>query len=168
MSCNANNGNISGPWGQILVAKIGPPGPVLAPDQIFRDILFTYCQLPLYCCYYSCLKLSHWCQKWDFIPVSLTAAIHQVVRVSARPPSKFSATTDFALWFQRFEIYLCEAEIPPEKRAREPLSFLDDGPFRIVHSSDLWTVMTVYSCVKEQLQKHYAQKGDDLEWCYIT
>ena len=95
----------------------------------------------------------------------MALADHRVVRVSARPPSKFSATADFALWIQRFEIYLSEAEIPLEKRARELLSLLDDGPFRIVTQLGL-VDSNDYSCVKEQLQKHYAPKGDDLEWQY--
>jgi len=95
----------------------------------------------------------------------MSLADHRVVRVSARPPSKFSATADFALWIQRFEIYLSEAEIPPEKRARELLSLLDDGPFRIVTQLGL-VDSDDYSYLKEQLQKHYAPKGDDLEWQY--
>ena len=97
--------------------------------------------------------------------MSLADHGHWVVRVSARPPSKFSATADFALWIQRFEIYLSEAEIPLEKRARELLSLLDDGPFRIVTQLGL-VDSDDYSCVKEQLQKHNAPKGDDLEWLY--
>ena len=87
----------------------------------------------------------------------------RVVRVSARPPPKFSATADFALWIQRFEIYLSEAEIPAEKRARELVSLLDDGPFRVITQLGLVN-SNEYGYLKEQLQRHYAPIGDDLEW----
>ena len=87
----------------------------------------------------------------------------RVVRVSARPPPKFSATADFALWIQRFEIYLSEAEIPAEKRAQELVSLLDDGPFRVITQLGLVN-SNEYGYLKEQLQKHYAPIGDDLEW----
>ena len=89
----------------------------------------------------------------------------RVVRVSARPPSKFSAAADFMLWIQRFEIYLAEAEIPAAKRARELLSLLEDGPFRVVTQLGLVN-SDDYDGLKDQLQKHYAPKGDDLEWQY--
>ena len=56
----------------------------------------------------------------------------RVVRVSARPPQKFSASNDFALWLKRFNLYLEEAEVPREKRAKELLSLLDDTAFRVV------------------------------------
>ena len=87
----------------------------------------------------------------------------RVVRVSARPPQKFSATADFSLWIQRFEIYLSEAEIPARKRARELVSLLDDGPFRVITQLGLVN-SDEYDHLKGQLQKHYAPKGDDLEW----
>jgi len=85
----------------------------------------------------------------------MSLADHRVVRVSARLPLKFSATADFALWIQRFEIYLSKAEIPPEKRAQELLSLLDDGPFCIVTQLGI-VDSDDYSYVKKQLQKHYA------------
>ena len=66
------------------------------------------------------------------IPMSLGDP--QVVRVSAQMPQKFSAMADFSLWIQRFEIYLSEAEMPAEKRARELVSLLDDGPSALLRS----------------------------------
>ena len=39
------------------------------------------------------------------------------VRVSARPPPRFSEDGDFVLWVQRFELYLEETEVPPTKSA---------------------------------------------------
>ena len=48
---------------------------------------------------------------------------------SARPPAKFN------LWIQRFELYVDEAGIPPEKRARAILSLLEDEPFRVCCTS---------------------------------
>ena len=87
----------------------------------------------------------------------------RVVRVSARPPQKFSATADFSLWIQHFEIYLSEAEIPARKQAHELVSLLDDGPFRVITQLGLVN-SDEYDHLKGQLQKHYAPKGDDLEW----
>ena len=107
---------------------------------------------------------SHWCQEWD-PRISMALSDTRVVRVSARPPSKFSAAADFMLWIQRFEIYLAEAEIPAAKRARELLSLLEDGPFRVVTQLGLVN-SDDYDGLKDQLQKHYAPKGDDLEWQY--
>ena len=89
----------------------------------------------------------------------------RVVRVSARPPPKFSAASDFNLWVRRFELYLTEAEIPADKRAREMLSLLEDAPFRIVDQLGL-VDSDDYDNLKEQLRKLYAPKGDELEWQY--
>ena len=89
----------------------------------------------------------------------------RLVRVSARPLSKFSAAGDFSLWIQRFEIYLAEAEIPAEKRAKELLSCLDDEPFRIVNQLGLVNSVD-YGLLKKELQKHYAPEGNELEWQY--
>ena len=69
----------------------------------------------------------------------------------------------FSLWIQRFEIYLSEAEILAEKRARELVFLLNDGPFRIITQLGLVN-SDEYDHLKKQLQKHYAPKGDDLEW----
>ncbi len=86
-----------------------------------------------------------------------------VVRMSARPPSKFSTSTDFSLWIQRFEIYLTEAGIPAEKRAKELLSLLDDASFRVVNQLGL-VGSDDYDALKKQLQRHYSPEGNELEW----
>ena len=87
----------------------------------------------------------------------------RVMKVSPRLSPKLSATADFALWIQHFEIYLSEAEIPAEERARELVSLLNDGPFCIITQLGLVN-SNEYGYLKEQLLKHYAPKGDDLEW----
>ena len=96
--------------------------------------------------------------------MSVPAEGARLVRVSARPPSKFSVAGDFSLCIQRFEIYLAEAEIPAEKRAKELLSCLDDEPFCIVNQLGLVNSVD-YGLLKE-LQKHYAPEGNELEWQY--
>lgn len=69
-------------------------------------------------------------------------------------------SNDFALWIQRFEIYLSEAEIPETN-----MPLLDDVPFRIITQLGL-VDSDNYGVLKEQLQKHYAKKEDDLERQY--
>ena len=59
--------------------------------------------------------------------------------------------------------YLSEAEIPAEKQAQELVSLLDDGPLRIITQLGLVN-SNEYSYLKEQLQKHYAPNGDDVDW----
>ena len=53
--------------------------------------------------------------------------------------------------------------MPAEKRARELVTLFDDGPFRIITQLSLVN-STEYGYLKEQLQKHYVPKGDDLKW----
>ena len=84
-------------------------------------------------------------------------------RCSARPPAKFSATTDFNLWIQRFQLYLEEAEIPADKRARELVSLLEDGPFRVVCQLGL-VASSDYEAVKRELQQQFSPAGDETEW----
>ena len=62
-----------------------------------------------------------------------------IVRASARPPAKYAPSADFRLWIQRFEIYLREADVPTDKKARELVSLLDDEPFRIISQLGLLT-----------------------------
>ena len=63
----------------------------------------------------------------------------------------------FSLWIQRFEIYLSEAEILAEKRARELVFLLDDGPFCIITQLGLVN-SDEYDHLKKQLQKHYQKE----------
>ena len=52
----------------------------------------------------------------------------KVVRYCARPPTKFTAKTDWELWFMRFDVYADEAKIGKGDRGKELLSLLDDEP----------------------------------------
>ncbi len=88
------------------------------------------------------------------------------MRMSARSPAKFSSAGDFNLWIRRFEIYLAEAAIPGEKRARELLSLLEDEPFRVVAQLGL-ADDNDYEALKKQLQQHYSPEGSELEWQYV-
>ena len=45
-----------------------------------------------------------------------TATATVPVRMSLRPPSRFTAKSDFNLWFMRFELYTGEAKIPDGER----------------------------------------------------
>ncbi len=74
------------------------------------------------------------------------------VRVSARPPARFSAESDYVLWIQRFELYLREAEIPAAKRGNELASLLEDEPFRVVSQMGLLGEVVNYGAVKTCLQ----------------
>ena len=69
---------------------------------------------------------------------------------SAHPPARFTPLTDFNLWIQRFELYVDEVGIPPEKQAREILSLLEDEPFRVI--SQLGLILTDdYDAIKKEL-----------------
>lgn len=81
---------------------------------------------------------------------------------SARPPAKFSTTSDFQLWIQRFELYISEAGLPEAKRSSELLSLLEDEPFRVV--SQLGLVSAAYTDIKKELQKQFSPTGTETEW----
>ena len=89
----------------------------------------------------------------------------RVVRASVRPPPKFSSSDDFALWLRRFNLYLEEAEIPREKRARELLSLLDDSAFRVVGQLGLIETDD-YNVLKQSLERQFSPQGNELEWQY--
>ena len=88
-----------------------------------------------------------------------------IVRASARPPAKYAPSADFRLWIQRFEIYLREADVPTDKKARELVSLLDDEPFRIISQLGLLT-SDDYDSIKKELQQQFAPAGSELEWQY--
>ena len=85
------------------------------------------------------------------------------VRVSARPPPRFSEDGYFVLWVQRFELYLEEAKVPPAKRVRELVSLLDDRPFSYVSQLGLLTSDS-YETVRSELRKQYFPVADETEW----
>ena len=55
-----------------------------------------------------------------------------MVRLSARPPTKFSERGDWNLWVTRFERYVQEAKVPDKEKVKELLPLLDDEPLRLV------------------------------------
>ena len=67
----------------------------------------------------------------------------QIVHVSARLQQKFSASNEFALWLKRFNLYLEEAEVPREERAKALLSLLNDATFRVVGQLGLLETITM-------------------------
>ena len=61
----------------------------------------------------------------------------QVVRMSLRPPSRFSPGSDLDLWLKRFEMYVKQAKISEEQWTCELLPLLDDEPFRMISQQGL-------------------------------
>ena len=86
-----------------------------------------------------------------------------LVPVSKRPPQRYLSGADFALWLQRFELYITEADIAAEKKANELVSLLDDEPFRIANQLGLIGERD-FDKVKDALLKQFAPEGNVLEW----
>ena len=75
-------------------------------------------------------------------------AAQQVVRMSLRPPARFSPGSDLELWLRRFEMYVKQTKIPEEQWTGELLPLLDE-PFRVITQQGLvdstdYKVMTVF------------------------
>ena len=87
----------------------------------------------------------------------------RAVRISVRPPARFSATSDLALWLRRFELYAQQARIPTKQWVAELLSLLDYEPFRVVLQQGLDSD-SENSDVKECLKAQYNPDGNKLEW----
>ncbi|KAL5477031.1 hypothetical protein EMCRGX_G023770 [Ephydatia muelleri] len=85
-----------------------------------------------------------------------------LLRMSQRPPPRFSAGTDVVLWLSRFELYVRLAKIPEDQVTGELLSLLDDGPFRVVSQQGL--INSSYDSVVKCLRALYAPEGNELEW----
>ena len=68
---------------------------------------------------------------------NVDSAYTKVVRYCARPPTKFTAKTDWELWLMRFDAYADEAKIGKGDQGKELLSLLDDEPFRLVYQNGL-------------------------------
>ncbi|KAL5518121.1 hypothetical protein EMCRGX_G003803 [Ephydatia muelleri] len=85
-----------------------------------------------------------------------------LLRMSQRPPPRFSAGTDLVLWLTRFELYVRLAKIPQDQVTGELLSLLDDGPFRVVSQQGL--INSSYDSVVKCLRALYAPEGNELEW----
>ena len=86
-----------------------------------------------------------------------------VVRMSRRPPPRFSEKTDLPLWLARFELYVRQAKIPEDQRTCELVSLLEDAPFRIVSQQGL-AASTDYEAVVRCLKDQYYPDGNELEW----
>ena len=87
----------------------------------------------------------------------------RVVRMSLRPPARFTEKADFALWIRRFERYVLEAKIPDEKRTSELFPLLEDEPFRVVVQQGL-VDSTDYDEVVQCLRRQYDPEGNELEF----
>ena len=72
------------------------------------------------------------------------------VRMSMRPPSRFTSGADFELWLKCFELYVKRAEFPKEQWTRELLPLLDDEPFRVIDQLGL-TESTDYDAAVARL-----------------
>ncbi|KAL5503656.1 hypothetical protein EMCRGX_G010639 [Ephydatia muelleri] len=99
----------------------------------------------------------------DDSSVNVDSAYTKVVRYCARPPTKFTAKTDWELWLIRFDAYADEAKIGKGDRGKELLSLLDDEPFRLVYQNGL-VESKDYSAVCECLTLRYGKTGMGLEW----
>ena len=86
-----------------------------------------------------------------------------MVRMSARPPPRFTVNSDFNLWWLRFELYVQQNKIPEAEWVKELLPLLEDEPFRVVNRMGLASSTDV-KAVKECLEQRYAPKGTELEW----
>ena len=86
-----------------------------------------------------------------------------LLRMSQRPPPRFSVGTDLILWLSRFELYVRLAKIPKEQVTGELLSLLDDEPFRVISQQGLVDSPS-YDSVVKCLRALYAPEGNQLEW----
>ena len=98
-------------------------------------------------------------------PTSAPLGSAQVVRMSLRPPSRFSPGGDLDLWVKRFEMYIKQTSIAQEQWTRELLPLLDDELFRTISQQGL-VESTDYKTVVKCLRTQYAPKGNELEWQY--
>ena len=105
----------------------------------------------------------------DDPPAVLTGAAaavateRQPLRVSMRPPVRYSAGADIELWLTRFELYVRELGIAQNQWTRELLPLLEDEPFRVVTQLGL-VHSTDYKAVTTGLWQQFAVEGNELEW----
>ena len=93
----------------------------------------------------------------------LVVATPDTMRMSQRPPMRFSSGADLELWLKRFELYARQTSIPDAQWSRELISLLEDEPFRVVVQLALLE-STDYSTVVETLRHQFSAKGNELEW----
>ena len=82
----------------------------------------------------------------------------QTVRMSLRPPSRFTGGTNLILWLKRFEMYVRKVKIDESQWTSELLPLLDDGPFRVVSQQGL-VDSGDYAAVTRCLRAQYAPAG---------
>ena len=100
--------------------------------DLLQNILLCYIRSHLYACKRSShLPISCVCVTLvSEVSILMEAAI--TVRMSVRPPAKFTEKTDWSLWISRFERYVKEAKVPDSERVKELLPLLEDEPLRLV------------------------------------
>ena len=81
----------------------------------------------------------------------LVVATPETMRMSQRPPTRFSSGADLELWLKRFELYAKQTSIPDAQRSKELISLLEDEPFRVVAQLGLLEA-TDYTTVVETLR----------------
>jgi hypothetical protein len=93
-----------------------------------------------------------------------TAPVAQpIVKMSLRPPARFSPESYLDLWLKRFEKYMKQTKIPKEQWTGELLPLLEDEPFRVVAQQgliDSTDSKAVICC----LRTRYALERNELEW----
>ena len=87
----------------------------------------------------------------------------RLVRMSLRPPPRFTAKGDLDLWLKRFEMYARQANIPVDQWVKELLSLLEDEPFGVVSRQGLENSAD-YGTVRDCLRQYYAPAGSEMEW----
>ena len=87
------------------------------------------------------------------------------LRMSLRPPARYSADADLELWLTRFELNVREARIPEDQWTKELLPLLEDEPFRVIAQLGL-VQSTDYEAVITGLHQQISSEGTELEWQY--
>ncbi len=90
-------------------------------------------------------------------------AAQPIVKMSLRPPARFSPESDLDLWLKRFEKYVKQIKILKKQWTGKLLPSLEDEPFRVVTQQGLID-STDYEAVICCLRTRYAPEGNELEW----
>ena len=77
------------------------------------------------------------------------------VRVSLRPPPRYTASADLDLWLKRFELYVRQTGIPEDQWAAELFPLLDDAAFRVVLQLGL-AESTDFNIITESLKQQFS------------
>ncbi len=93
-----------------------------------------------------------------------TAEPARFVRVSHRPPPRYTVSSDLDLWLRRFELYVRQAGIPENQWVAELLPLLDDEAFRVVLQLGLTAESAAFATITECLKQQFSPKGNELEW----